>query len=126
MSIRYQTRITAYSGFLHVEYPPFDFETTAADPGGQPIRVDFEPVIEGRNRLTVLFRVFLIIPAWIFLFVINLLASILWSIAFFAVLFTGKWPAGMLNFVNGTLRVSTRFSAYNNLLTDEYPPFEMN
>ncbi|MEQ8839397.1 MAG: DUF4389 domain-containing protein [Acidimicrobiales bacterium] len=124
MANRYQTRVMTYAGFLHAEYPPFDFTTTAADPGGQPVRVDFAPQLEGRNRLTALLRILWAIPAVLFFYVIMIVAQILWFIAFFAVLFTGKWPRGLLDFVLGGLRVSTRLSAYVTLLTDEYPPFE--
>ncbi len=124
MANRYEMRVMAYAGFLHGEYPPFDFTMTAADPGGQPVRVDFEPALEGRNRLTVLLRIIWAIPAMLFVFVIVLVAEILWFIAFFAVLFTGKWPTGLLDFVQGALRVATRGNAYFTLLTDEYPPFE--
>ena len=126
MAHRYQGRAIAYAGFLHAEYPPFDFTTSAADPGGQPVRFDYEPALENRNRLTVLLRIFWMIPAYIFFYIIYLVAGLLWFISFFAVLFTGKWPAGLLNFIQGSIRVGTRFSAYGTLLTDEYPPFEMN
>ncbi len=126
MSVRYQTRVGAYAGFLHGEYPPFDFATTAADPGGQPIRVDFEPALEGRSRLTVFFRIFWIIPALLFAIVIYIVAEIVWFLAFFAVLFTGKWPTGLLKFATGALRYGTRYSAYGNLLTDQYPPFDLD
>ena len=124
MVLRYQTRVGAYVGFLHEEYPPFDFTTTAADPGGQPVRIDFAPALENRNRLTVLLRLIWMIPAAIFAIVIQWIAQILWFLAFFAVLFTGKWPGGLLNFVLGAQRVGLRLNAYVYLLTDEYPPFE--
>jgi len=124
MVLRYQTRVGAYIGFLHGEYPPFDFTATAADPGNHPVRIDFEPALEGRNRLTVLLRLLWMIPAMIFAMVIQWVAQILWLIAFFAVLFTGKWPEGLLNFVLGAQRVGLRANAYAFLLTDEYPPFE--
>jgi hypothetical protein len=124
MIVRYQTRVEAYVGYLHGEYPPFDFTTTAADPGGQPVRVDFEPRLDDRNRLTVGLRIFWIIPAMLYTLVIFFIAQILWFVAFFAVLFTGKWPEGLLNFVLGAMRVGTRLNAYAFLLTDEYPPFE--
>lgn len=123
---RYQGRAMAYAGFLHAEYPPFDFSTTAADPGGQPVRFDYEPALEDRNRLTVLLRIFWMIPAYIFFYVIYLIAGIVWFISFFAVLFTGKWPGGLLNFATGAIRVATRFGAYASLLTDEYPPFNLD
>ena len=124
MVLRYQTRVGAYVGFLHEEYPPFDFTTTAADPGGQPVRIDFAPALENRNRLTVLLRLIWMIPAAIFAILIQWIAQILWFLAFFAVLFTGKWPGGLLNFVLGAQRVGLRLNAYVYLLTDEYPPFE--
>ncbi|MFT5201005.1 MAG: hypothetical protein ACI9C1_000370 [Candidatus Aldehydirespiratoraceae bacterium] len=126
MANRYNVRVTAYMGFLHGEYPPFDFTMSAADPGGQPVRVDYEPALEGRNRLTVLLRFFWAIPAMIFAMVILFVAQIMWFVAFFAVLFTGKWPAGMHKFVVGAMGVNVRLGAYAGLLTDEYPPFETN
>ncbi len=123
MALRYELRTSAYAGFLHAEYPPFDFTVSAADPGGQPIRVDFTPDLEERNRLTVALRLFWLIPAAIYTIVIVFVAMILWFFAFFAVLFTGKWPQGLLDFVMGAIRVGTRLNAYALLLTDEYPPF---
>ncbi len=123
MALRYETRVSAYIGFLHSEYPPFDFTPSAADPGGQPIQVDYTPALEDRNRLTVGLRLIWMIPAAIYSIVIIIVAAVLWFVAFFAVLFTGKWPQGLLNFVLGAIRVGTRLNAYAFLLTDEYPPF---
>jgi hypothetical protein len=124
MANRYQLRIMAYAGFLHEEYPPFDFSMSADDPGGQPVRVDFAPALEDRNRLTVGLRILWAIPAAVFSSIIMFVAQILWFIALFAVLVTGRWPEGMRNFVESALRVNTRTTAYVTLLTDEYPPFD--
>jgi hypothetical protein len=44
-------------------------------------------------------------------------------IALFAVLFTGRWPEGMRDFVLNVYRWYLRVSNYFLLLTDEYPPF---
>ena len=126
MAHRYQGRAIAYAGFLHDEYPPFDFTTSAADPGGQPVRFDSEPALEGRNRLTVLLRILWMIPAYIFFYIIYLVAGVVWFISFFAVLFTGRWPQALLNFAQGAFRVGNRFGAYATLLTDEYPPFALD
>jgi hypothetical protein len=123
MILRYEARAYSYAGFLHAEYPPFDFATTAADPGGQPIRIDFEPALDNRNRLTVGLRIIWVIPAMLFTMVIWLAAFILWFVAWFAVLFTGRWPQGIHNFIMGALRVGTRTNAYFWMLTDEYPAF---
>ena len=46
-------------------------------------------------------------------------------IAYWVILFTGTYPAGMFDFVVGTLRWSTRLSAWLFTLTDEYPPFTL-
>ncbi len=122
LALRYQTRTFAYGGFLHEEYPPFDFSTTPADPGGTAVTVNFRPALGGRNRLSCALRIFWLIPAAIVTFIIVFIAAICHFIAFFAVLFTGKWPAGLLGWVMKGMRASLRLSAYAFLLTDEYPP----
>jgi hypothetical protein len=122
--IRYENRVSTYAGFLLEGYPPFSFATAGGDPGDYAgVHADFEPALEGRNRLTTAFRWLLVIPHWIALFVVGIAATIAWLIAFFAVLFTGRWPNGLREFVVGFLRWGVRVSAYSLLLTDEYPPF---
>ncbi|HZA79075.1 MAG TPA: DUF4389 domain-containing protein [Acidimicrobiales bacterium] len=125
--IRYGNRTYAYAGFLREEYPPFAFETMApADPASYPpVRTGFVPELEDRNRLTVGFRIILVIPQVIVLAVLVVAALVAWVIAFFAVLFTGRWPEGLRSFVVGVLRWGTRVSAYLLLLTDKYPPFSL-
>jgi hypothetical protein len=124
MTLRYIMRARVYVAFLHSEYPPFDFTASSPDPGGQPIRLDFIPQTENRNRLTVGLRIIWMIPAMFYAFVIGIIAVIMWFLAFFAVLFMGRWPAMMLDRVMRSVRVNTRFGAYLFLLTDKYPPFE--
>jgi hypothetical protein len=122
--VRYSLRTYTYMLFLREEYPPFTFETTPADPGSDPrIRVDVQPELGGRNRLTVGFRIILAIPQLIVIAVLWLAGSIVTLIAFFAVLFTGRWPTGMRDFVMNVFRWWLRVEAYVLLLTDEYPPF---
>ena len=124
MHVRYSTRVGTYVSFLKEEYPPFTFATALADPGDDPrVRVDFLPETEGRNRLTIFFRFLMVIPHIIVLYVISIVAFFVYIIGFFAVLFTGKWPTGLMNFVVGLLRWNTRLSAYMFLLTDKFPPF---
>ena len=126
MVLRYSMRVTAYIGFLHEAYPPFDFTVSAAEPGGTPVSVGFTPALEGRNRLTVGLRIIWIIPAWIFAAVVLFAAEIVWLIAVFVVLFTGAWNTGMRDFVVKALRLSMKVYAYGALLTDEYPPFSLD
>ena len=124
--LRYQNRTWAYAGFLREEYPPFAYDTVAADRGDYPpVRTGFAPELEDRNRLTVGFRLILAIPQLIVVAVLGIAALVVWVIAFFAVLFTGRWPEGLRSFVVGVMRWSTRVGAYVLLLTDEYPPFSL-
>jgi hypothetical protein len=122
--VRYSLRTYTYMFFLREEYPPFTFETTPADPGTDPrIRVDVQPELAGRNRLTVGFRIILAIPQLIVIAVLWFAGAVVIFIAFFAVLFTGRWPEGMRNFVMNVFGWWLRVEAYLLLLTDEYPPF---
>ena len=122
MFLRYLTRTSTYTVGLRDEYPPFEFATTAADPGVYPISVDFEPELTGRNRLTSGLRFIWIIPAAIVAYIIAIVAYVCWFIGAFAVLFTGRWPTGLRDWVLKGLRTYLRLYAYGNLLTDEYPP----
>jgi hypothetical protein len=79
--------------------------------------------VEKRSRLTTFFRLILAIPHIIFLYFYGLAAGVVVIIAWFALLFTGRYPQGMYDFVAGALRYSTRVYGYLWLLTDEYPPF---
>jgi Domain of unknown function (DUF4389) len=125
--LRYQIRTYSYLLFMREEYPPFSFDSSATDPGDDPrVRVDVVPQLENRNRLTVFFRIILVIPQLFVLAVLAFAASIAVFIAFFAVLFTGRWPAGLRNFVIGVARWSLRVNAYFLLLTDVYPPFALD
>lgn len=123
MIVRYTARAQLYTGFLYDEYPPYDFTMSAADPGGSPINVNIEPELEDRNRLTVGLRIIWVIPALLYMFLIAIVGMICWFLAFFAVLFTGRWPDGLRSWVMKTARVSIRLNAYALMLTDEYPPF---
>ncbi|WP_420446330.1 DUF4389 domain-containing protein [Candidatus Poriferisodalis sp.] len=126
MYLRYSIRLYAYFDFLHEQYPPFAFDMSAAEPGGTPVSADLEPQLTDRNRLTVAFRLILAIPAGIFVAVTGLITAVLVVLGFFAVLFTGRWPAGMRDWVVSWYGVSLRFNTYLHLLTDKYPPFNLN
>jgi Domain of unknown function (DUF4389) len=125
--LRYSQRVGTYVLFVREEYPPFSFDVVVSDPGDDPrVRVDVVPQLTDRNRLTVFFRYFLVLPHAI---VLALLAIGLWIvswIAALAVLFTGRWPTGLLDYALGVLRWGNRLSGYQNLLTDEYPPFSLD
>jgi Domain of unknown function (DUF4389) len=122
--VRYSLRVATYAGFLREEYPPFTFAATPADPGDDPrVRVDVVPELTDRNRLTTFFRIILVIPHFIVLALLGIAVWVVAIIGFFAVLFTGRWPAGLQAFALGVGRWWLRVQAYMLLLTDEYPPF---
>ena len=78
-----------------------------------------------QSRLTIFFRGLMVIPHVIILYFISLAVSIVTLIAWFAILFTGKYPAGLLQFSTNAMHWSTRLSGYMLLLTGTYPPFAM-
>jgi hypothetical protein len=79
--------------------------------------------VEKRSRLTTFFRGLLAIPHLIAVLFYVFAAEIVTFFAWFALLFTGRYPQGMYDFVAGALRYGTRVCGYVFLLTDEYPPF---
>ena len=127
MYLRYYLRTATYAGFLRDEYPPFSFATTPGDPGDDPrVAVELVPELEGRNRLTTGFRLILAIPQLIVLSLLCIALFVVGVVAFFAVLFTGRWPLGLRGFALGVGRWWLRVQAYVLLLTDEYPPFALS
>jgi hypothetical protein len=76
-----------------------------------------------RSRLTTFFRLIVVIPWAIWASIYGIAALVVVVIAWFAMLFTARFPEGMYNFVAGYLRLSTRVYAYALLLTDELPSF---
>ena len=125
LQLRYQTRVMTYSMFMQEEYPPFTFATEGADPGDYPRMrgATSTPALTDRNRLTVFFRYFLVLPQVFVLIFVGLAAGVVIMIAWFAVIITAKWPTGLRDFVLGYIRWTTRVTGYAFLLTDEYPPF---
>jgi hypothetical protein len=80
---------------------------------------------EERSRLTTFFRYILAIPLFIVGFVYAIGAMVAVVCAWFALLFTGRYPEGLYGFLAGTTRYFTRLNGYVRLLTDTYPPFDL-
>lgn len=120
--LRYQLRLNARLMNLADGYPAFGLngtdENTVFD---VPYR---EKVNQGQVLLRALFGgIYVMIPHF-FILIFRIYASAFVSIiAFFAVLFTGKFPKGMFDFVVGTGRWNYRIQCYLNFYTDEYPAF---
>jgi len=67
----------------------------------------------------------LLIPHLFVLYFLQIIAFVVAWIGFWAILFTGKYPKGMFDFVTGFLRWQTRIAAWMLSLTDKYPPFSL-
>ena len=79
-----------------------------------------------RDRLTTFFRWIIVIPWAVWVTLYGIAASVVVFIAWFAMMFTGRYPAGMYDFVAGFVRLTARVYAYAALLTDEIPSFSGN
>jgi hypothetical protein len=120
--LRYQWRTDAYLLAWSEPYPRFTPPAGYIDPGDYPaVLYCARPLT--RNRVTVLFRAFLVIPHYILLSFVALAAFAVLVVAWFAVVITGRWPERMRRFAVGWLRWAARVEAYYFLVTDAYPPF---
>ena len=120
--LRYQWRVEAFLFGFTTGYPGFRVVAGYVDPGNYPaVLYSARPVL--RRRVTVAFRVVLVIPQLVVLYFVNLAAFAVLIIGWFAVLFAGRWPLGLQSFVTGWMRWTFRVNGYWSLIVDEYPPF---
>lgn len=124
MAERYNWRVTSYALFMRETYPPFEFEMELDDPRTDPARYSAEYPTE-LSRWLPLVKWFLAIPHFLVFVVLAVAGMFVLVASFFAVLFTGKYPEGMRNFLVGSMRYFNRLTAYVALLTDQYPPFSL-
>ncbi len=83
------------------------------------------PFVEPRSRLTTFFRYFLAIPHFVMAAFVGFAAFFAVVAAWFAIVFTGRYPAGLYGFNAGVLRYLGRMTGYMTLATDAYPPFSL-
>lgn len=115
---RFSTRVGAYCLLLRDEYPSTDEE--------QAVHLDliYPDAKNGLNRWLPLVKWFLAIPHYIVLWFLGIAVFVCWIIAWFAILFTGRYPRGIFDFIVGVGRWWLRVAGYAFLLvTDRYPPF---
>jgi hypothetical protein len=117
---RWNTNVNAYILLMRDEYPPFSMEA-----GRYPVtyEVDYP---ERLSRWLVFVKWLFVIPNLIVLMVLVLAYEITLLIAWFAILFTGRYPHALFRFGVGVMRWNLRASAYMYLLRDEYPPFSLS
>ena len=117
---RFGNRVGAYMALMDDRYP----STT----DHQSVHLDYAyPDAAGElNRWLPLVKWFLAIPHYIVLFFLWIGAFVAVIVAWFAILFTGRYPRGLFDFVEGVIRWDNRVIAYAFVLvTDAYPPFRL-
>jgi uncharacterized protein DUF4389 len=117
---RFSNRVGIYLALMDDRYPSTDEH--------QSVRLDYrypEVPVE-LNRFLPLVKWLLAIPHYIVLFFLDIGAFIVVIVAWFTILFTGRYPRGMFDFVEGVIRWHNRVLAYAfTLVTDRYPPFRL-
>jgi len=118
--LRFSNRVTAYLALLDDRYPSTDEDQ------GVHLNLDY-PDARQLNRWLPLVKWFLAIPHYVVLFFLGIGALVAVIVAWFAIIFTGRYPENLFRFVVGVIRWSNRVTAYAFLLvTDEYPPFQLS
>ena len=117
--LRWRVRAVAYVALLRDEYPPFG-------DGAYPATLELTQPAAERDRVTVAFRIFLAIPHLIAIWALGIAWGVTTVIAWFAILFTGRFPEGLYRFGLGVFQWNVRVEAYLLLLHDEYPPFSLS
>ena len=117
---RFTNRVLVYVLLMDDRYPSTDQE--------QGLRLDYvyPDVPRDLNRFLPLVKWLLVIPHFIVLAFLWIAVFFVVIVAWFAILFTGRYPRGIFDFVEGVVRWGQRVVAYAfTLVTDRYPPFSL-
>lgn len=116
----FTARVEAYALLMNDQYPSTDDEQYVT------LEIDYPDVENDLNRWLPLVKWFLAIPHYIVLFFLGIGAFFALIYAWFAILFTGRFPRDVFTFLVGLMRWANRVGAYAFLMvTDRYPPFRL-
>jgi Domain of unknown function (DUF4389) len=119
--MRFENRVAVYLGLLDDRYPSTDESQSVS------LEFPYPDAKQGLNRWLPLVKWLLAIPHYVVLIFLSLAAIVCVIIAWFAILFTGRYPRGLFDFVVGVMRWGNRVAAYAFVLvTDQYPPFRLS
>ena len=117
---RFSARVGSYLFLLTDRYP------STVESQSVHLDIKYPDVKKDLNRWLPLVKWFLAIPHYIVLVVLMIGAIVATVIAWFAILFTGRYPKSLFDYVVGVGRWGLRVTAYAYLLTtDQYPPFSL-
>ena len=117
---RFSNRVGVYLGLMDDRYPATDEQQSVH------LDIDYPDAATDLNRWLPLVKWFLAIPHYVVLFFLSIGALFAVMGAWFAILFTGRYPRGLFAFVEGVMRWHNRVTGYALLLvTDRYPPFRL-
>lgn len=114
--LRWRTRAVAYMALFTDKYPPFGDEP-------YPATIEVQEPAGPRDVVSIALRLILALPHLIVVALLLIVWFLLSIVAWFAVLFTGSYPASIYSFTSGIMRWALRVEVYLLLLVDEYPPF---
>jgi hypothetical protein len=115
---RFGNRVLMYLALMDDKYPSTDDH--------QSVHLDYPYPDLALNRWLPLVKWLLAVPHYIVLFFLDIAVFFVVILAWFAILFTGRYPRGMFDFVEGVARWHNRVVGYAiTLVTDEYPPFRL-
>jgi Domain of unknown function (DUF4389) len=118
--LRFSNRIGVYLALMTDRYPSTDEQQAVS------LDLPYPDARQGLNRWLPLVKWLLAIPHYVVLVFLWVGALVSVVFAWFAILFTGRYPRGLFDFVAGVFRWTLRVAAYAFLLvTDEYPPFRL-
>ena len=118
---RFGARVGAYGALLTDVYP------STVEEQSVHLEIDYPDVEAGLNRYYPIFKWLLAIPHYIVLIVLTIAAFFVLIGAWFAILFTGRYPRPLFDYIVGVMRWWLRVEAYAILMvTDQYPPFSLS
>jgi uncharacterized protein DUF4389 len=119
--MRFSARVGVYLALMDDTYPSTDEEQSVK------LELTYPDAKNGLNRWLPLVKWLLAIPHFVILLFLSLAAVVSVIIAWFAILFTGRYPRGLFDFVEGVYRWWNRVIGYALVMvTDEYPPFSLS
>jgi hypothetical protein len=119
--LRFSNRVGIYLSLMDDRYPSTDEHQSVH------LDIDYPELPSGLNRGLPLVKWLLAIPHYVVLFFLYIAVFAVVLIAWFAILFTGRYPRALFDFVEGVIRWHDRVVGYALLLvTDDYPPFRLS